>query len=511
MAEYIGLTIGPIYKTLHRAKKTRELWGASYFFSYLMKKIILEMKTKYKADFVIPYVKAPDIFNPGKEVGLFHDRLIARVKGSVFDTLYEDVICPILYETAGKIIEKLGSSIDQDLIYDYLKSYLNIYFCRIESDKAQKDINKEINQHLDVLELQGKFIHKDQEDFLMRFLNCVNKSFLIEDAFKQRRHSFQSIPEIASRELLEGLVESGQIVLTPSASNPEDTDDTVIYKQIKTLRKDAFKTYHKYIAIVQADGDDLGKAIAGLDSKGTDAFEQFSKALFRFAQKAHDIIKINGGATIYAGGDDLLFFAPVMYKGKTVFDVCHCLGDCFKENIAEGMGREEDLPTLSFGISISYYKYPMYEALESAQTQLFSKAKKFPGKNAIAFQYLKNSGNFFNGTLSRNSDIYPHFRNLIKNDPQYDLKTEILTSVIRHILNFRTILLEIGQDHEKLAHFFDNTFNEDIHGPYSGFFTSVCAFLHEVCCTCKYDPDEKIKLIYNVLKLKKNLKGEEDK
>lgn len=506
MAEYIGLTIGPIYKTLHRAKKTRELWGASYFFSYLMKKIIMEMKTKYNADFVIPHVKESDIFDPGKEVGLFHDRLIAKVKGPVFDTLYEDVICPILYETAGKIIEKVGDSIDQDLLYDYLKSYLNIYFCRIESDKAQNDINKEINQHLDVLELQSKFIHKDQEDFLMRFLNRVNRSFLIDDAFKRNRHSFSSIPEIASRELLEGLVESGQIILTPSASNPDDTDDTAIYKQIKTLRKDAFRTYHKYIAIVQADGDDLGKAIAGLDSKGTDAFEQFSKALFRFAQKAHDIITKNGGTTIYAGGDDLLFFAPVMYKGETVFDVCHCLGDCFKENMAKGLSRDDNLPTLSFGISISYYKYPMYEALESAQTQLFS-SKQFPGKNAISFQYLKHSGSFFNGTLSRNSEIYPHFRNLI----QGELKTDILTSVIHNVLNFQTILLEIGQDHEKLSHFFDNTFNEDIHKSYSDFFTSICAFIHEVCCTCKYKPDEKIKLIYSVLKLKKNLKGEEDK
>jgi len=43
---YIALTIGPIYKTLSSAKKTRELWGGSYLFSYIMKQIILEFKER---------------------------------------------------------------------------------------------------------------------------------------------------------------------------------------------------------------------------------------------------------------------------------------------------------------------------------------------------------------------------------------------------------------------------------------------------------------------------------
>ncbi len=42
--KYIALTIGPIYKTLSSAKKTRELWGGSYIFSYIMKQIISEFK-----------------------------------------------------------------------------------------------------------------------------------------------------------------------------------------------------------------------------------------------------------------------------------------------------------------------------------------------------------------------------------------------------------------------------------------------------------------------------------
>ena len=55
MSKYIGLTIGPIAKTLHQARKTREIWGASYLFSYLMKKIIKKLKDK-DVKFVLPYL-----------------------------------------------------------------------------------------------------------------------------------------------------------------------------------------------------------------------------------------------------------------------------------------------------------------------------------------------------------------------------------------------------------------------------------------------------------------------
>ncbi|MFK5976152.1 MAG: type III-B CRISPR-associated protein Cas10/Cmr2 [Sulfurovum sp.] len=71
--KYIALTIGPIYKTLQNAKKTRELWGGSYIFSYIMKEIIRPFKDR---EFIVPYVKDETLFDTGKGVGLFHDRFI---------------------------------------------------------------------------------------------------------------------------------------------------------------------------------------------------------------------------------------------------------------------------------------------------------------------------------------------------------------------------------------------------------------------------------------------------
>jgi CRISPR-associated protein Cmr2 len=75
---YLALTIGPIYKTLQKAKNTQSLWGGSYLFSYLMQQICLRLKEKYANDFVIPYIKDDRIFKPHKGAGLFPDRLIIK-------------------------------------------------------------------------------------------------------------------------------------------------------------------------------------------------------------------------------------------------------------------------------------------------------------------------------------------------------------------------------------------------------------------------------------------------
>ena len=72
MTNYLALTIGPIYKTLSSAKKTRDLWGGSYLFSYIMKQFILKFKER---NFVVPY-RGDEIFKAHQGVGLFHDRFI---------------------------------------------------------------------------------------------------------------------------------------------------------------------------------------------------------------------------------------------------------------------------------------------------------------------------------------------------------------------------------------------------------------------------------------------------
>ncbi|CAN0476822.1 unnamed protein product, partial [Scytosiphon promiscuus] len=50
---YTGFTIGPIGKTLGYAKKTRAFWVSSYLFSYLMMKLVTELKKDYEV--ILPF------------------------------------------------------------------------------------------------------------------------------------------------------------------------------------------------------------------------------------------------------------------------------------------------------------------------------------------------------------------------------------------------------------------------------------------------------------------------
>ena len=76
------------------------------------------------------------------------------------------------------------------------------------------------------------------------------------------------------------------------------------------------KSYHKYFCIVQADGDNMGKTI----QNGNVA--AISTALIQYAAAAVPKISDYGAMPIYAGGDDLLFIAPVVGKdGKNIFDL----------------------------------------------------------------------------------------------------------------------------------------------------------------------------------------------
>jgi len=130
--------------------------------------------------------------------------------------------------------------------------------------------------------------------------------------------------------------------------------------------------YKKYFCIVHADGDNMSRAIADRDN-----IEAVSKNLFEYAKESNRKIKEFGGQTIFAGGDDLLFFAPVMYEDKSIFNLCEEISHDFEMKF-------KGVATLSFGISEQYIKHPLYEAVETSRNLLFGRAKN-EYKNNIAF------------------------------------------------------------------------------------------------------------------------------
>jgi len=510
MKKYIGLTIGPIYKTLQDARKTRELWAGSYFFSYIMKLIIEGFKHR---PFITPYVDEndPDFLGMLKgimPVGVFHDRIIFEAQDNDYDKL-SDTIEKILSDVSKEIAEHIRE--DGTNVSSYLNKYLQLYFCELDydGDTPHSVINKDMNRHLDSLELQESFVPCEERGYFAEFLRRANNSFLIEKAFGRRSERFKSLPEIAVSELnLNKLNPEKYRDIFESYDDKEEQlkEGYDLYEDIKEKyrkQKVQLSQYHKYIAIVHADGDSLGKTIESITDNGQ--FKEFSRKLFTFALEAHEAIKTFGGETIFAGGDDLLFFAPVVNQGKSIFELLDDIDILFR-------GQFKELkkgPTISFGVSISYYKFPLYEALETSR-EMLKKAKKAEAnkdkKNAVAFRVLKHSGQYFEAVYMKGSLEHCYLMEFIRNIRPSDNISRLMTSLTHNIFRQNSVLGCIGGSPRKLESFFENNFNEAIHKipENRNQINAIMKLIEAVYSSYNYqDDDERSRTVYSILRLNK--------
>ncbi len=491
---YIALTIGPIYKTLKNARSTREIWGASYFFSYVMKSIIqklLEAGVKEEA-FITPYIDRKKI-EEKNGVGLFHDRIIFKT-----DTIDK--------ETTQKIVAKVLKDIEEftqfeipdkkqsDYIkYEFLKNYLQLHI--LEFDNEFENPLLEISSYLDSAELfyQAQLY---SENTILNYVSQqqtfkeFQKSFLYKDAFGDIVENFISLPKIALNslnfEIEEAFVDEQKLM-----QNLIENDKY----------KEKIKPYNKYIAIIQADGDNMGTILQQIGTDET-KLRDFSKQLFEFCIDATKEVKDFGGQMIYAGGDDLFFFAPIVSsKQESIFHLCDSLSTLFDQKIKEIIqGLELDkTPSISFGVSITYYKYPLYEARENSASLLFGVAKNEP-KNQIAYKVTKHSGQTFEGVISK-AEFFDEFLELIAFD-----KTDenFLHSIYMKIDIYKKVLETINDDEKKLKNFFENYFNEELHQEkYKNFLDKLRTFIYKASLN-GYGIED----IYAILRLKKFLLGD---
>lgn len=507
----IGLTIGPIIKTLNMAKKTRETWAASYLFSFLMKNLVEQLPANGidKNKILVP--NAGSLIDTGNkyQAGLFPDRLIFQAAEGDFEKLKNAVNAAMQIMAAG-ICEKIGAPLN-DVRAD-LDNYLQIYFIEKELAPGKNPISK-LSPYLEAIERHTKYIHHDSNQFLAKFLKQRKEDFLSRDAGLQR---FASLIEIASRELrMVNEKAYDEIIRKYIFNDQKDEDETSIIRALKGDFNDEFKIYHKYIAIVQADGDNIKNTI---EEYGHDpeALKAFSHDLTQYALTAVNLIKEYGGAPVYAGGDDLLFFAPVVNRVndqnghtsvKNIFDLIDNLDVAFKSKFKENA-------TLSYGISITYYKYPMNEALDQARGLLFEKAKKYRNKggteekNAVAFKVLKHSGRSFETVFYKGSEIYALFKQMLS---QYSVDKQYLNSIVHSLQAYRGILKELFENVkdeavERVIHFFANSFNEQVHKDHKQYIKDAAELVYNVyntapsTCDDERDDEKKFQAVYAVLR-----------
>jgi CRISPR-associated protein Cmr2 len=474
MAKYTGITIGPIYKTIQKARKTRELWISSYIFSFIMREIANKLKNK---KFVLPYVN-DEVFDI-KEVGVFNDRMI--FEGN----------CENLENIINNALKKLAEKTDNILSFDFLKNYIQLNYKEVEVKNG--NIVEEVYKYLDSLELFFQTTQENNE--FKKLFERVNSLPLAKEALK-KNHSFPSLKEISLADILkEDAVEKGL--------EKEEKDEN--YDVFKDLNIN-FEDYHKYVAIVQVDGDNMGKVNKLLTDKSIEEYEELSRDLFSFVKEAIESVKEYGGQVVYAGGDDLLFFAPVKNNkvNKTILDLVKKLNDIYSkkmkkwnEELEKKTKKDEEIiqTTLSFGINVSYYKYPLYEALRNAIRLLFDEAKS--AKNSVAIEIIKHSGQSFKSIIS--NSLLENITNLLNKNLNFD------SSVIYKIESLKNLLKEILDDKERINAFFKNYFNEN-YSKNEKFFVSLSDFIY----TYK-DNQNILEIVYFILRYNKFLRVKNEK
>ncbi|MBL7729657.1 MAG: hypothetical protein JNM88_00650 [Chitinophagaceae bacterium] len=536
MSDHLAITIGPIYKFMQEAKKTRELWSISFTFSRLMKHLIDTFSEKAK-------LLAPDknVEQPMHGAGVFPDRCYFELPAGL---LTENEIGQLKEHAFAAFSNETG-----------IRNGITAYQVNIVQTSADSNPVSRLNSLLDALELQqphhpasmmnwseywmppayGRFfsglydIAYAKEDILPVLVAA--KSALI--------NRFPSIPEISTNELARKYPERywdilGYQVLDTDRKNglyfskleakkqrePLDEDDPII-QAIKDGFKDEFLTRHKYFSVVQADGDNVGRLISEIERSGG-KLTNLSAALNSFAKKAAELLVIYGGFPVYIGGDDLLFFAPLADNtvqdrfsvsvpeldgawgnvwGTNLFFLLTRLNELFKAVLKPETDKYPGLPavSLSFGVMSGYYKQPLSEVQKASFELLKYKAKKQPGKNHIAMKVEKHSGETFRLNFCQSEPLYACFLHLCHSVENKELK--FLNSVMYKLDDQKEILALIGAKKARLEIFFRENFNEAGHDQHKQFFQWLTEFI--VTLFKNYPAlsiEEKVEKIYSALR-----------
>lgn len=183
----------------------------------------------------------------------------------------------------------------------------------------------------------------------------------------------------------------------------------VIHEEAK---KNGLK-FTTYYAIINFDGDSIGKVLAGAYLKKNVKLEvfhkSFSQCLANFAKEVKAKTDNIYGRTIYAGGDDFMGFININY----IFQALDFYKKTFEKEIISKLADDLTTSELSFsaGIVIAHYKEPLSQVIkqsrvmvEKAKTFIYSKDQT-KLKASFSLAVLKNSGESLYSSFKLNNEI----------------------------------------------------------------------------------------------------------
>ncbi len=155
-----------------------------------------------------------------------------------------------------------------------------------------------------------------------------------------------------------------------------------------------------YYAMIQMDGDNMGKLLDGVQNK--DEHTAISKALSVFSREdAKRIVETTyPGRLIYAGGDDVFALAPLARdtvhsrsEAITVLNLVDELRKQYHQRVAPRVSTEERRikVTASTGIAIAHH-YTALSYVRRVSKEAETLAKKHYGRNALVMTVIRRSG-----------------------------------------------------------------------------------------------------------------------
>lgn len=143
-----------------------------------------------------------------------------------------------------------------------------------------------------------------------------------------------------------------------------------------------------YLAVLVADGDQMGKAIdaiAQLNDPGK--HRDFSRELAQFAVDAERIVCEHHGVLIYSGGDDVLAFLPLDQALKCARALYVAFADTMFRALS---GIDVNQPTLSVGVAIGHFLENLEDLFGYGRAA--EKSAKKPNRNGLAVHLHKRGG-----------------------------------------------------------------------------------------------------------------------
>lgn len=506
MTHYLALTIGPVQRTIRRARKTRELWAASFLMSQFMKELLQGIREYGEA-------LSPDIVELNNDTkhhgaGIWNDNCFFRIHGEKLDELKENL--PGTIQQAKKEIVRLAlydlnSGNKKDVPHLSEGELTEILFQHFHCHAVL--FAREANDEKPVLIELGKLLKANQmrEIFPARHDDFVNTalfrgkavSALYDLGFEKKDTVFTfyknrfdhykeerrlpSLLEIGVREFKgKPVYQKIEDIITEKIKDNDDLETDEENQAIIRLLKDEklLKKRHKYVAIVQSDGDGVGTMIS--EEKDEKVITTISKELMAFSTGAAQEIFDFDALPVYAGGDDLLFIAPLQNKeGKTVFNLIDRIQEVFQQQETL-IGKNA---SLSFGVSVFYYKYPLGESLEAGRDLLNKLAKKLAfkkrddakkyEKKGLAFRFMLHSGQSFAAVLRQDGTAWDAWKDLLKTHNSNTGKDTAFVAGVVHTLESLGWLLDEACQNGRAEHFFKHHFNEAENTPRWAFIKTV--------------------------------------